>query len=369
MRRTTLGALVALIAVLATSAIAAQERFGGLAGVVTDSSQAPVPGVTVTATNKQTGAARTTVTGTDGAYRIPDLEPGRYSVTIELTGFQKVQADDMLVLLGRTIDFPAVLKVGGLNEVVTVSADAEKQIDLRSTTIAHNVTAEEFDRMPKARSFQDIALTSPGVNKGDIEGGFQVNGASGAENSFTVDGVSTNSLLYGGSRQDTVFEYLQEVQVKTGGIAAEYGGALGGVISAVTKSGGNKFTGEAHYYFSGSAISATPGAAAAAQPARRHDGVQRAGRERRSNNRNEVGGSIGGPIVRDRLFFFASVSPRFVRRTNDYLFSNGTEPGIDPAEADRDPGVRQGDLRVAPPAGERQRAGHADPLDRDADRL
>ena len=80
--------------------------------------------------------------------------------------------------------------------------------------------------MPKARSFQSIALTSPGVNQGDVEGGFQVNGASGAENSFTVDGVNTNSLLYGSSRQDTQFEYLQEVQVKTGGIAAEYGGAL-----------------------------------------------------------------------------------------------------------------------------------------------
>ena len=84
----------------------------------------------------------------------------------------------------------------------------------------------------------------------------QVNGASGAENAFTVDGVNTNSLIYGSSRQNTVFEYLQEVQVKTGGIAAEYGGALGGVISAVTKSGGNRFTGEAHYYYSGNAISA-----------------------------------------------------------------------------------------------------------------
>jgi len=326
MRRATLGALVALIAVLATSAIAAQERFGGLAGVVTDSSQAPVPGVTVTATNKQTGAARTTVTGSDGAYRIPDLEPGRYSVTIELTGFQKVQADDMLVLLGRTIDFPAVLKVGGLNEVVTVSADAEKQIDLRSTTIAHNVTAEEFDRMPKARSFQDLALTSPGVNKGDIEGGFQVNGASGAENSFTVDGVNTTSLLYGSSRQDTVFEYLQEVQVKTGGIAAEYGGALGGVISAVTKSGGNKYTGEAHYYFSGSPISASPVPRLQLSPLD-DTTVFNLQDDTQKNLRNEVGGSLGGPIVRDRLFFFASVSPRFIRRTNDYLFSNGTEPG------------------------------------------
>ncbi len=327
--RITVSVLVALLAVVATNAATAQERFGGLSGVLTDASQAPVPGASVTATNKQTGATRTVVSGADGMYRIPDLEPGRYSVTVELPGFQKVQADDVLVLLGRTADFPATLKVGGVSEVVTVSGDSEKQIDLRSTTVAHNVTAEEFDRMPKARSFQSIALTSPGVNQGDVEGGFQVNGASGAENSFTVDGVNTNSLLYGSSRQDTQFEYLQEVQVKTGGIAAEYGGALGGVISAVTKSGGNRFTGEGHYYYSGNSISAN--AVQRLQLSPLDDttvlNVQDA---KQKNNRSEVGGSIGGPIMKDHLFFFGSVSPRFVRRENDYLFSNGTEPGSIP---------------------------------------
>ncbi len=327
--RITVSALVALLAVIATDAAIAQERFGGLSGVLTDSSQAPVPGATVTATNKQTGAARSVVSGDDGAYRIPDLEPGRYAVTVELTGFQKVQADDVLVLLGRTADFGAALKVGGVSEVVTVSGDNEKQIDLRSTTVAHNVTAEEFDRMPKARSFQSIALTSPGVNQGEVEGGFQVNGASGAENSFTVDGVNTNSLLYGSSRQDTQFEYLQEVQVKTGGIAAEYGGALGGVISAVTKSGGNRFTGEGHYYYSGNAISAV--AVPRLQLSPLDDTTVLSARDaKQKNNRNEVGGSIGGPILKDHLFFFGSISPRFVRRTNNYLFSNGTEPGSIP---------------------------------------
>ena len=323
--------VIVLLALLAGNTANAQERFGGLAGVVTDASQAPVPGATITITNKQTGAARAVVSGPDGGYRVSDLEPGRYSVTVELQGFQKIEVDDVLVLLGRTAEFPATLKVGGVNEVVTVTADAEKQIDLHSTTIAHNVTAEEFDRMPKARSFQGIALTSPGVNQGDVEGGFQVNGASSAENSFTVDGVSTNSLLYGSSRQDTVFEYLQEVQVKTGGIAAEYGGALGGVISAVTKSGGNRFTGEGHYYFSGNAISASPVPRLQLSPID-DTTVLNLQDDKQDNTRNEVGGSLGGPIIKDRLFFFGSVSPRFVRATNDYLFSNGTEPGSIPLD-------------------------------------
>jgi len=318
--------LLALVfgSMLSASA-SAQERFGGLAGIVTDTSGSPVPGATITVTSKESGAVRTTVSGGDGSYRM-ELTPGRYSVAVELQGFQKAQADDLLILLGRTVDFPAKLTVGALTETVNVTADAERQIDLTSTTVAHNVTAEELDRMPKARTFQDIALTSPGVNKGDVEGGFQVNGASGAENQFTVDGVSTTSLLYGSSRQDTVFEYLQEVQVKTGGIAAEYGGALGGVISAVTKSGGNKFTGEGHYYFSGNAISAAPVERLQLSPLD-DTTVFHVQDEKQKNNANEVGGSIGGPIVRDHLFFFASASPRFVERRNDYGFSNGAESG------------------------------------------
>src|SRR5262245_26451670 len=90
----------------------AQERYGGLAGVVMDSTRAPIPGATVTVTNKQTGASRVVVTSGDGSYRIPDLEPGRYSVTAELSGFQKAEADDLIVLLGRTFEFSPQLQVG-----------------------------------------------------------------------------------------------------------------------------------------------------------------------------------------------------------------------------------------------------------------
>jgi hypothetical protein len=119
---------------------------------------------------------------------------------------------------------------------------------------------------------------------------------------FTVDGVATNSLIYGSSRQNTVFEYLQEVQVKTGGIDAEYGGALGGVISAVTKSGGNRFTGESHYYYIGNALSAGPVKRLVLDPTNLTT-VGYFQDEKPANNQSEFGGSIGGPIVRNRLFF------------------------------------------------------------------
>ena len=255
-------ACAAMLVVLATAIgsptpAAAQERFGALAGVVKDSSGAILPGVTVTVTNKVTQRVYTAVSGSDGSYRVLDLEPGRYGVRFELSGFATSDVADVNVLLGKSLDVSPSMKVGGVTEAITVTTESPL-IDTKSTTIAHNVTAEELDRIPKGRTFQNIAISSPSVNAGDIEGGIQVNGASGAENSFTVDGVVTNSLVDGRSRQDAVFEYLQEVQVKTGGISAEYGGALGGVVSAVTKSGGNTFHGEGHYYFGGSSLSASP---------------------------------------------------------------------------------------------------------------
>jgi hypothetical protein len=304
---------------------AAQERFGGLAGTVTDPQQGALPGATVTVTNTATGAVRTAVSGADGTFDFRDLEPGRYHVAVELQGFQRLEANDVLILLGRTAQLNAELKLGQVSETVEVTASAVKQVDMRSTTIAHNITAEELDRMPKGRSFQSVVITSPGVNVGEIEGGIQVNGASGAENLYTVDGVSTNSQIYGSSRQDTVFEYLQEVQVKTGGIDAEYGGALGGVISAVTKSGGNRFTGEGHYYFIGSSLGATTHARLQLSPFDLATVFQPQD-DKQPINQNEFGGSIGGPILKDRLFFFGSFSPRVYRASRDYLFSNGTEP-------------------------------------------
>jgi hypothetical protein len=240
-----------------------------------------------------------------------------------------VERTDVIVLLGRTFELNSELRVGGVAETVQVVAESPL-VDTRSTMIAHNVTAEEFDRIPKGRSFQSVAMTAPSVNNGIIEGGLQVNGASGAENQFTVDGVATNSLLNGQSRQDTVFEYLQEVQVKTVGITAEYGGALGGVVSAVTKSGGNTFRGEGHYYYIGNSLAAGPVKRLVLSPVDDVT-VSYVQDEEQTDNRHEVGGSVGGPIVRDKLFFFGSYSPRFVRRTNEYAFSNGTETG-DPVD-------------------------------------
>ena len=241
----------------------------------------------------------------------------------------------------------AELRPGTLTEIVSVTAEATKQLDLASVTLAHNVTAEEFDRLPKGRSFQSIALAAPGVNSGEIEGGFQVNGASSAENVFTVDGVATNSLIYGSSRQNTVFEYLQEVQVKTGGIDAEYGGALGGVISAVTKSGGNTFTGETHYYYIGNALSAGPVKRLVLDP----DDLTTVGYfqdDKQVNNQNEFGGSIGGP---DREGSSVLLRLDLAARRAPDQSSTGSRAGTEPGTIDQDQTAWQGFGKVTYAAG------------------
>ena len=318
-----MSALVLALALMITAHATAQERFGTLQGRVTDQQAASIPGVTVSVTSLASGETRTFVTDANGQFVAADLNPGRYKVLFELTGFTRVERPDVSVVLGRTFEVNTQMTVGGVTESVQVTADASPLVDNRSTLIAHNVSADEFDRLPKARSFQSIALTAPSVNSGEVEGGFQVNGASGAENGFTVDGITTNSLINGQSRQNTVFEYLQEVQVKTSGISAEYGGALGGVISAVTKSGGNVFRGEGHYYYEGSALAVAPVKRLVLDPTSEATGFYVQDDENK-NRQNEFGGSLGGPILRNRLYFFGSYSPRVEKRDNVYNFTDAT---------------------------------------------
>jgi hypothetical protein len=312
-----------VLSILSGGSAFAQERFAELTGTATDSSGAVLPNVQVMITNRVSGRTFEIATGADGTYIARSLEPGRYMVRFEIAGFQTYEVADVNLLLGRTLRVDAPMKVAGTEQTVLVT-EAAPLIDTTNTTVANNITAEEFDRLPKARSFQSLALNSTSVNAGEIEGGIQVNGASGAENNFTIDGISTNSLIEGQSRQDAVFEILQEVQVKTGGISAEYGGALGGVISAVTKSGGNAFHGDVRYYLSGNKISAVAPRRLLLSPSD-DVSVRYWQDEKQKNDRHEAGYSLGGYFVKNKLYFFSAASPRWIRRSNDYLFGNGTE--------------------------------------------
>ncbi len=317
------GLSISMLALSLGGMLFAQERFGEIVGTATDPSGAVLPNVGVKVTNKATLRVVETTTGSTGEYSVRNLDPGRYSVRFSVKGFSAYEVAAVDVSLGKTLRVNAPLTVASSEQTVLVT-DAAPLIDTTNTTMANNITAEEFDRLPKPRSFQNLAVLSTSVNSGAIEGGIQVNGASGAENNFTVDGISTTSLINGQSRQDAAFEILQEVQVKTGGISAEYGGAMGGVISAITKSGGNEMHGDVHYYLSGNSLNAGPVKRLLLSPSdqittKYHQDVKQ------KNNLNEFGYTLGGYLIKNRLYFFSAASPRFQRRSNDYKFSNGTE--------------------------------------------
>jgi carboxypeptidase family protein len=316
-------ALLVACAFAITGHASAQERFGNISGKVTDQTGAVLPGVTVNVTNNETQRSTTVVTDSNGSYLATALEPGRYTVKFDLSGFVSQEQPSVILLLGSTATVDASMRVGGVTETVQVLAGSPL-IDLSSTTHHKNIPAEEFDVIPKGRSFQALATALPSVNQGELEGGFQVNGASAGENNFIVDGVSVVSQIHGQQRQDAVFEYLQEVQVKTSGLEAEYGGALGGVISAVTKSGGNSYRGSLYEHYSGSWLRSYNGLSRRLQidPLTQNSStiIQD---DDQNFNRNEFGGSIGGPIVRDHFFFFGSASPRVENLTRNYTISTG----------------------------------------------
>lgn len=322
--RARISALLLTLAVVCSGAASAQERGGNIAGTVVDSSGGVLPGVVVTVTNELTTRTVSVTTNGEGAYVARDLEPGRYTVQFDLQGFGSVKTPNVIVLLGSTAPVNPKLEPAGLTAEVVVVAQATT-IDTQTTTRQRNIPAEEFDSIPKGRSFQSLVAALPSVNFGELEGGLQVGGASAGENSFTVDGVAVNSQIHGQQRQDAVFEYLQEVQVKTSGLEAEFGGAIGGVVSAVTKSGGNTFHGSFFEHYSGSSLSANNGAdkRLVIDPATQNSAsvIQDNNQKRHTN---EVGFSLGGPIVKDHLFFFASASPRFDQLDRTYALASGS---------------------------------------------
>ena len=321
-------ALCALLgALLVGSGAIAQERFSTITGTVVDESGAAVPGACVTLTHLETKRAIVRITDASGNYAAREIEPGRYRIRCELSGFAPTEVPDVNLLLGKTLRIPTTLKLGTLTESVQVLADSPL-IDVGSTARGNNIPAEEFQNLPKGRSFESLATALPSVNAGQLEGGIQVNGASAGENNFTVDSVSVNSLVHGHQRQEAVFEHLQEVQVKTSGLSAEYGGALGGVISAVTKSGGNDFRGSVFYYYGSDALSSTNGLdqRLVLDPITQNSAYTLQDTAQ-SFDRHDVGASLGGPIIRDKLFFFASTSQVFEDRSRDYQLGAGPAKG------------------------------------------
>jgi hypothetical protein len=244
-----------------------------------------------------------------------------------LAGFVPSQFSDVEILVAQNLRLDAKLKTA--IPATTVQLDLNEfasRMDTQSSSAIVHIPEDEFNRLPKGRSFQQLAILAPGVQTGEIEGGIQIHGASGAENQYLIDGVATQSAIDGKSRQNAVFDFVQEIQVQTTGVEANYSGALGGVISAVTRSGGNQFHGAVQVYYAGSSLSASPSPRLVLNPSdnRTVSAVQDTKNSFRSI---EPGFSLGGPILKDKVYFFTAWSPQWTQQDQQYHFNNGSENG------------------------------------------
>src|SRR5262249_25392382 len=273
-----------------------------------------VPGVTVTATGSQ--GVKTAVTDGDGRFTVPFLTPGSYVVHVELQGFQPVDRSDLQVRVGQTVELPLTLQVGELKEAVQVLA-APAPVDTTSTTIGATLDSATLSRLPVGRRFSDTLYLAPGVSTGGTVGvaNPSVEGSSGLENQYVVDGVNiTNggygalgsySIVFGSLGNGTPFDFMEEVQVKTGGYEAEFGQATGGVINVVTKSGTNALKGSAFGYARPQSLES------AYTTVQTVEGTVNTVASRLS----DVGATVGGPILRNRLFAFGAIDPQWETTT------------------------------------------------------
>ena len=200
-----------------------------------------IPGATVEA-RSAAGRVLTTTTDEGGRYRFPSVQPGTYSLTASLPGFTTAKVEQIVLRVGQTATIEIQLNVGGLAENVQVTSEAPL-IDLKSNTAATTISSDVIVALPKGRDFTSVIKLAPGANPESKSGGIQIDGASGSENRFYIDGVDSTNMRTGVSAKDLVVDFVEQIQVKTSGANAEFRGSTGGIISVVTKSGTNQFRG------------------------------------------------------------------------------------------------------------------------------
>jgi len=298
-------AIVTIGLILGVGVAHAQETTGSIIGIITSQDGATMPGVTVTIDNDATGFERTTVSNAAGEFKFVALKPAKYGLAATLGGFQTYQRN-IDVGLGRTVKNDFVMALGAVTDVIEVTGEAPL-VDVTSTTSGITVNTDRLNaNVPIGREVTQIALMAPGTVGSDTsfnddasytpgQSVASIGGASPGENVYAVNGLNiTNFRNFVGSTF-VPFEFLEEAQIKTGGYEAEFSRATGGVINMVTKSGTNAFHGGASIYY---------------EPESLQEQSADAWNRDNSDEFNkglEAQASIGGPIVKDHLFFFGFV--------------------------------------------------------------
>jgi Carboxypeptidase regulatory-like domain/TonB dependent receptor len=283
------GVLVALLAIASTAALA-QSGLVELRGTVVDESGGALPGATVTATQAETGAVRTSVTSETGGYIMPALPVGTYQVRVELAGFSTAVREDMRFQVGESLVVNFSMKLGTVEETITVSGEAPL-VDTTRSDISGRVDAKQVESLPlNGRNWLDLVALVPGArgNPGQIQAG-----ASGGDMAkYNVDGVDvSNQCCVDGSNQGYSQENIAEFQVITNRFDAEYGRVGGAVINAITKSGANRTQATTFGYFRSDKFGDAPNFFTG---------------EVSPFGQDQLGVNAGGPVIRDKLFYFGS---------------------------------------------------------------
>ena len=288
----------AIVLALFTAPALLAQTTGSLSGKITDNNGAALPGVTVEVKSPALQGSRIAISDATGTYRFPVLPPGIYEVTFQMEGWSSGARKNVQVSLGKDTSVDALMRPVTSAEI-SVSA-AAPVLDTNSTTLGTNLDARAIETLPSGRNYASVVQVTPGVSSdanpsNPDQSTISVYGSSGAENSFFIDGVNTTNVEYGFQGKELNFEFISEVDVKTGGYEAEYGRSTGGIINVITKSGGNAFTGDVFGYDDSDSLQAS-----------RKSVVSTAGSQT-GFTRKDFGLDLGGYILRDKLWFFGAI--------------------------------------------------------------
>ena len=332
-------AMVAFLGASLFVTATAQETSGTIQGNVNDATGARVPGATIKVDGLS--ISRTVTADVDGFFRLLQVPAGTYKVTVSAASFSTTVVDGVIVQLGKTTPLEISLKVGAVSEQVNISSESVVRIDPADNKIQTNISARVVDALPKGMNMSTLLKVSPATRVEAKSGQFQVDGASGSENSFIIDGLEVSNFRTGvlNGNNNLPFQFVQEIQIKTSGFEAEFGGATGGVINVVTRGGSNEYHGEVGMQFEPNQLWAGPrpflnsfrtGTGASFVQINEYIRPQRDD----FNNYFPTFG-FGGPLKKDRLWFFTSYAPQIynTKRTSRYYSADPRTRAVTATEA------------------------------------
>jgi len=310
--------LIFLLSLSVVSGLFAQRQTGMIKGIVQDIEGNPLPGVTVEITSEALMGVESYVTTDTGAFRFPVVPPGIYTITAKMPGFQTVKRENIVVRVGMTVTVNISMAMSAIDEEITVTAPAPV-IDIKSTKVTTNFDAELIANIPLPRDIYDIVNSAPGAVSGnDTRYRYtSFHGSGVRSNAYAIDGVNMTGPAYGRLLTHINQDIVEEIEFVTAALPAEVSNASGAYINVVTRSGGNKFTGSGLVYYTNENFTISTWtdeqveAMGVTQPAAPKEWF-------------DTSFSLGGPILRDKLWFFTS--GRYIYNTRNTNFIPFTDP-------------------------------------------